>query len=196
MKRTLALLSLTFALTACVDTTGISPDSSKKPEGNASSVVVVTEYADFQCPACRAAYSSLVKPLVEKYQTQVRFDYKHFPLRSLHRYTMDLAEASECAADQGKFWEYVGVAFEKQEELTSGSAAEWGNELVADKDLFSRCVKSHIKKDAIMAEYDAGVKAGVQGTPTFYVNGTQTPATLDDLTKAIDAQLKGARQRL
>jgi hypothetical protein len=102
MKRTLALLSLTFALTACVDTTGISPDSSKKPEGNASSVVVVTEYADFQCPACRAAYSSLVKPLVEKYQTQVRFDYKHFPLRSLHRYTMDLAEASECAADQGK----------------------------------------------------------------------------------------------
>ncbi len=196
MKRTLALLSFTLLLVACVDTTGISATSSKTPKGNPLSVVVMTEFADLQCPACRAAYTSVVKPVVEKYGNQIRYDYKHFPLRSIHRYTMELSEAAECAADQGKFWEYVDLAFEKQPELAKGKAAEWGNTLIADKDVFSRCTRSHIKSKAITADYDEGIAMGVQGTPTFFVNGKQTPATVDDLSAAIDAQLKGAQQRL
>ena len=196
MKRTLSLLSLTLLLGACVDTTGISPQSSVTPKGNPQSVAVVTEYADLECPACRAAYDTVVKPILAKYGNQIRYDYKHFPLRSIHRYTMDLAEASECAADQGKFWEYVDMAFEKQPELKKGSASEWGMALVKDANLFSRCTRSHIKSKAIMAEYDEGVAMGVQGTPTFFVNGRQVPATVDDLSAAIDAQLKGAQQRL
>ncbi len=138
----------------------------------------------------------MVKPLLEKYGNQIRYDFKHFPLRSIHRYTMDLSEAAECAADQGKFWEYVDLAFEKQTELTKGSAAEWGSTLVADQDLFSRCTRSHIKKTAVMADYDEGIAAGVQGTPTFFVNGTKVDADVDALSAAIDAQLKGAQQRL
>ncbi len=196
MKRPLSLFGLTLFLIACVDTTGISPNSSKQPKGNPQSIVLVTEYADLECPACRTAHTAIVKPLLEKYGTQVRFDFRHFPLRSLHRYTMDLAEVAECAADQGKFWEYVDTAFEKQPDLKTGSAQFWGEELVADTNLFSRCTRSHIKKDAIMADYDAGIAMGVQGTPTFFVNGKQTPATVDDLSAAIEGQLKGATQRL
>jgi protein-disulfide isomerase len=197
MKRLLALTSLTLLLAACmVDTTGIVPESTKQPRGNAQSVVLVAEYADLQCPACRAAQTKLVQPLYDKYKTQVRFEYHHFPIRSLHRYTMDLAEASECVADQGKFWEYVDLAFARQDDLKKGSAKAWGEELVADKDLYDRCVSSHIKNAAVTAEYDAGVAAGVRGTPTFFVNGKQVQATLEDLTAAIDAQLKGAAQRL
>ncbi|NOS66901.1 MAG: thioredoxin domain-containing protein [Candidatus Peribacteraceae bacterium] len=196
MKRLLSLAILTLTLTACVDTTGLVSTSSKPPKGNPQSVVVVTEYADLECPACRTANTAIVQPLLQKYATQIRYEFKHFPLRSLHRFTMDLAEASECAADQGKFWEYVDAAFENQSELKSGSATTWGEALVGDTSLFSRCVRSHIKKDAVMADYDEGVARGVLGTPTFYVNGTQTPATLDALSAAIEEQVKGARERL
>lgn len=195
MKRFLAISSL-VVLAACVDTTGIVSQSTKPPAGNPQAAVVVTEYADLECPACKAAHTSLTKPMIEKYGNQIRYEYKHFPLRSIHRYTMDLAEAAECAADQGKFWEYLDVAFEKQGELANGKAKEWGEALVEDDELFGRCVDSHIKKDAIMAEYDSGIAAGVQGTPTFFVNGKQTPATTDDLSTAIDEQVKGMQMRL
>lgn len=196
MKCTLSLAIFTLLLTGCVDTTGLSETSSKTPKGNPQSVVMVMEFADLECPACKSANTLVVKPLLEKYGNQIRYDFKHFPLRSIHRYTMDLSEAAECAADQGKFWEYVDLAFEKQIELTKGSAAEWGSMLVADQDAFSRCTSSHIKKTTVMADYDEGIALGVKGTPTFYVNGTQTPATVEDLSAAIDALLKGAQQRL
>lgn len=196
MQRSISLIVLSLALAACVDTAGISPNSNKTPKGNPQSVVVVTEYADLECPACRTAHTVIMKPLIEKYGTQVRFDFRHFPLRSIHRYTMDLAEAAECAADQGKFWEYVDAAFDNQQELKKGSAQLWGEALVSNKDLFSRCVRSHIKKDAIMAEYDAGVAVDVKGTPTFIVNGEQVTASVEDISTAIDAMLKGATQRL
>lgn len=196
MKRALLFVGLALLLASCVDTTGIPPMSSKTPKGNPQSVVTVIEYADFECPACRAAHATIVKPLLEKYGAQVRFDFRHFPLRSIHRYTMDIAEASECAADQGKFWEYVDAAFEKQQDLEKGSAQLWGEALVSDKDLFSRCVRSHVKQDAIIAEYDAGVAAGVKGTPTFMVNGEQITAAAEHISAAIDALLEGATQRL
>lgn len=196
MKRTLSLAILPLILAGCVDTTGISPASSKQPKGNPQSVAVVTEYADLECPACRAAHQSIIGPLLQKYGNQIRYDYKHFPLRSIHRYTMELAEAAECAADQGKFWEFVDSAFENQQQLAKGKAAEWGRALVTDVDLFSRCVRSHIKEKAIMAEYDEGVAMSVQGTPSFFVNGKAIPSTLDDLSAAIDAQVKGAQMRL
>lgn len=196
MKRLLIIGILTLGLTACVDTTGISPESSKTPKGNPSSVVQIAEYADLECPACRAAHTTVVQPILAKYGNQIRYDFHFFPLRSIHRYTMDLSEAAECVADQGKFWEYVDSAFEKQPDLAKGSAAEWGSALVTDQDLFSRCTRSHIKAKAIMAEYDQGIAMGVQGTPTFFVNGKQVQTTVDDLSAAIDAQLKGAKQRL
>lgn len=197
MKRPLLLLALPLILTACgVDTTGLNPASSRTAAGNANGTVLVTEYADLECPACARAYEILTKPLLEKYGTQIRYEYKHFPLRSIHRYTMELAEASECAADQGKFWEYTEYAFANQKDLAKGKAEEWGRNIVEDDALFDRCTASHIKRDMIMAEYQAGIDAGVQGTPTFFVNGKQTQATIEDLSGAIEAAQKGAMQRL
>ncbi len=196
MKRLLATLSFTVLIVSCVDTTGISPQSTRTPKGNPQSVVVVTEYADLECPACRAAHTTIALPLVQKYGNQIRYDFKHFPLRSIHRHTMELSEAAECAADQGKFWEFVDIAFERQPDLTKGAAQEWGEALVEDDSLFSRCVRSHIKSDTVMADYNEGVALDVLGTPSFFVNGAKVESTLDDVSAAIDAVLKGARQRL
>lgn len=198
MKKLATLFSL-LVLSACVDTTGLSAVSSKTPAGNPQAIVVVTEFADLECPACKTAYIRLTKPLLEKYGSQIRYEYKHFPLRAIHRYAMDLAEAAECAADQGKFWEFSDMAFEKQDEVKQrGKEAidAWGAALQLDADLFGRCRKSHIKADAVNADYEEGQTANVMGTPTFFVNGVQIEATLEALSAAIDQQLKGGAMRL
>jgi protein-disulfide isomerase len=191
MKRIFALSILTFALVGCVDSEGISPELSSgvHPSTSENAVVMVTEYGDLQCPACRAAYSMLAEPLVQKYGTQIGFEFKHFPLSSIHPLAMPAAEASECAADQGKFWEFIGITYTRQEELSMDALDTWGQELGLDMDLYSRCRRSHVKRGAITDSYDAGREAGVSGTPTFFVNGQQTEATIESLSAAIDQAL-------
>jgi protein-disulfide isomerase len=197
MKRIL-LAFASLSLVACVDTTGISAESSKYPHpstGN-NAIVTVTEYGDLQCPACRAAHTTLVKPLIEQYGTRISYEYRQFPLVSLHRYAMDAAEATECAADQGKFWELVDLIYTEQEKLTSDQLTVWGEQLGLDMDLYGRCRDSHIKRDVVMADYDAGKAVGVSGTPTFFVNDQRVESTGAALIQAIDSILGSAATRL
>lgn len=195
MKKLLPLACIALALSACVDTSDLSAESSRPARGNLNGIVVA-EYADLQCPACRSAHLTLNTLLLEQYGDRVRFEFRHFPLRSIHRYALDLAEGAECAADQGRFWEYVDMAYEKQPELDSSSVDVWAKELQLDSDLFGRCTASHIKRDTILADYDAGEALGVRGTPTYFVNGAQTPATIDALTTAIEQAMSGTGKKL
>lgn len=187
MKRLLTLAVFSLALAACVDTTGLTPDltNSVHPSSNANAAVVVVEYADLQCPACKDAHVKIVQPLLQQYGSQIRYEYHHMPLASIHPYAVEAAEAAECAAEQGKFWEFIDHNFEHQEELSTSAITEWGKALGLDEDLFMRCRKSHIKRDAIQASYDAGRALGVSGTPTFFVNGTLVESSLDALGAAI-----------
>ncbi len=185
-------------LAGCVDTTGISADSTRAPHPstNAQAIATVTEFGDLQCPACASAHAQIVKPLLEKYGRQIRFEFKHYPLRTLHRYALPAAEAAECAADQGKFWEYEDIAYTKQAEMSESTLTQWAKDLGLDMDLFGRCTASHIKRDAIMADYDEGTEAGVMGTPTFFVNGQRVESDLATISAAIDASLQAPSQRL
>lgn len=198
MKKLLAIIGFSLLLGACVDTTGISAESSKTshPSTNSGASVTVVEYGDLQCPSCRGAQELVVKPLIAKYGKQINFEYHQFPLQQLHPYAMMAAEASECAADQGKFWEFVDLNYTNQPSLNAKSIQEWATQLKLDMDLFNRCTKSHIKRPTIQAEYDQGVKMGVGGTPTFFVNGKQVESTVDALSAAIDAAKKGIGTRL
>ncbi len=201
MKHPLLLSTVSvalLALTACVDTTGLSATSSKTfhPKTNGNAAVTVVEYGDLQCPACKGAYSLVVTPLLEQYASQIRFEFRQFPLTSLHPYAMQAAEASECAADQGKFWEFVDINYVNQDKLSPSQIGEWGKQLGLDMDLFNRCRNSHIKRKAIMAEYDAGKALGVGGTPTFFVNGTIVPSTIADIGAAIQAAAGSAGSKL
>lgn len=195
MKHFLALSVLSLSLAACVDTTGLSAESSRPvhPATSENALVTVSEYADLQCPACKAAHTLLVGPLVEQYGTQIRYEFHHFPLMSIHRYAMDAAQASECAADQGKFWEFVDIAFENQDSLTPQALDQWGDELDLDADLYERCRDSGIKRDLVQASYDEGRAMGVSGTPTFFVNGERVDSTMEALSAAIDAGLGAGR---
>lgn len=198
MKRLLTLSFVSLSLAACVDTTGLSEETSRviHPDTGENAIVTVAEFADLQCPACKAAHTQLVKPLVEQYGERIRYEFHHFPLMSIHRYAMDAAQASECAADQGKFWEFVDMAYENQESMSPEAFDQWGEELNLDMDLYKRCRASNIKRDLVQASYDAGREAGVSGTPTFFVNGERVESTMEALTTAIDEKLGNAGANL
>jgi protein-disulfide isomerase len=186
----LASVSL-LALAACgVDTTGLSPESSRTATGNVSSGIIFTEYADMQCPACQAAYDLINKPLLAKYGSKVRFEFKHFPLKNIHRYAFEAAQASECAADQGKFWEFIDLAYAKQKSLSSTALREWATELKLDGALFDRCVSSGIKEKVVNDDFAQGSKIGVDSTPSFFVNGKRVRNTLEATSAAIDEALQ------
>lgn len=189
MKKYLLIATSAVLMTAC--TTG-DVTSTRPPKGNPNATVLVEEFADLQCPACGAAHAQVVAPLVEKYGDRVRFEHKHFPLRSIHRYALDAAEMSECAADQGKFWEFVDMAFSNQSDLDYDGLIEWVEALGLDADVAERCWKSHSKRDIVLADYKEGRDRGVAGTPTFFVNGEQVQTGFDTLSEAIDQALKGS----
>lgn len=200
MKRVFVLAAaLSLTLAACgVDTTGLSKESSRTVTGNPNASVTVTEYGDLQCPACRGAYELLNKPLLEQYGSRIRFEFMHFPLRSLHRYALNAALASECAADQGKFWEFVDYNYEHQTEMSPETLSDtWPKALKLDMQTFERCYKSQIKKSTILDDYKKGQKLGVEGTPTYFVNGEKLEDnTMAALTGAILKILGPLDQRL
>lgn len=191
---TLAVLTIGFLLASCkpVDTTGVNPQTTKVPEGNPNAAVVVQEYSDLECPACGAAYTLTVKPFLAKYKDKVRFEFVQFPL-SIHEYAFEAAVASECAADQGKFWAFVDKDYINQKDLSSSQLRTWAGDLILNMDLFERCMNSGLKDKIVQNEYNGGIQKGVQGTPTFFVNGKVLESnTLDALTKAVDDALKGS----
>lgn len=191
-------LALSLALISCTDTTGLNATLSKgpHPKSNPNGAVVVAEFADLQCPACRSAHTDIVQPLIEKHGALIRYEFHHFPLRSLHRFALSAAEAAECAADQGKFWEYVNHVYAQQEKLSRKELRAWAQELSLNMDLFDRCIKSQIKRDAILDEYEAGQTAGVRGTPTFFVNGQRVEASIEAISAAVEGVVRGAAKRL
>lgn len=202
MKRALlfgAILVNVLLLSACgVDTTGLSKESSRPthPGSNENGAVTIEEFADLQCPACRAAHEKILKPIIEKYGADIRYEFRHFPLRTIHRYAIDAAEAAECAADQGKFWAFVDMNYEKQPDLDLDALEVWAKDLEFDMELFHRCTKSDIKKDAILSDYEEGKERGVAGTPTFFVNKEKVDSGFDAVGAAIEKALKGMKQRL
>ena len=193
-----SLLILSLTLVACVDTTGLTKDIHKgpHPKSNPNGAAIVVEFGDLQCPACRTAHKSIVKPLLDKDGSVIRFEFHHFPLSSIHPFALAAAEASECAGDQGKFWEFVDLDYEQQDKLSKGIFTEWGKTLHLNADLFSRCQRSHIKRPAILDEYAMGEKAGVGGTPTYFVNRQKVESTLPAIEAAVNASIKGTEQRL
>ena len=191
-SRQFATVAFSFVLlSACgVDTTGISAASSKQPEGSPTANVTVTEYGDFQCPACKGAYDLINKPLMDKYGQKIRFVFKQFPLQGIHQYALEAAMASECAADQGKFWEFVDMNYAHQSDLSSKTLRVWAQDLGLDTQLFERCLSSGIKKKAVLADFAEGEKLGVDSTPSYFVNGQRIRINqVEDLDAAVDAAL-------
>ena len=161
----------------------------KPVEGNPDATVKIVEFSDFQCPACGAA-APTVKKIMEEYGDKVSLEYKHFPLTSIHAFAFNAAEASECANDQGKFWEMHDMMFEKQDDLTIGSLKKYAETIGLDTEKFNNCLDSNAKAKYVTADFNEGIGKGVDSTPSFFVNGKKIESWKYEIfAAALDAAL-------
>lgn len=138
--------------------------------GNPNAPVTIVEFADFQCPYCKAAEST-VENLLKKYKGRVKLAYRDYPLSSIHPHAEAAAEAARCAQAQGKFWAYHDALFANQSKLDVPGLEATAKKLGLDQKAFDSCLKSAKFKAAINQDVKAGLDAGVQGTPAFFING-------------------------
>ncbi|PIN85235.1 MAG: hypothetical protein COV47_03190 [Candidatus Diapherotrites archaeon CG11_big_fil_rev_8_21_14_0_20_37_9] len=139
-------------------------------EGNPDGSVRIVEFSDFQCPACGGAYP-VVKRVLAEYPEKVKITYRHFPLTSIHPYAQKAAEASECAADQGKFWEMHDKLFENQTALTLPDLKAYASEIGINVDEFNSCLETGAHAANVAASASYAFSIGVNSTPTFFING-------------------------
>jgi protein-disulfide isomerase len=145
-------------------------------KGDKNAPVTIIEFSDFQCPFCARFHTQTLPQIKSKYidTGKVKLVYRDFPLTSIHPNAEPAAEASECADEQGKFWEMHDLLFEKQDEWSDigiSKFKDYAKELNLDADKFNKCLDSSKYKDEISKDMQDGVAAGVQGTPAFFVNG-------------------------
>lgn len=151
----------------------IGPDNAK---------VTIVEFSDFQCPYCQRAYPT-VEQFMKYYDGKVKLVFMEFPLTSIHPYAQKAAEAAECAADQGAFWDYHDQSFTAKT-LTMDDLKNRAAGLGLDTAKFNACLDGGQKASAVSAQTSAGEQAGVQGTPAFLINGELISGALpfDDYT--------------
>jgi protein-disulfide isomerase len=165
-----------------------------KVEG--SSGVVLTEYGDFQCPAC-GMYHPVIQQLKEKYKGKVTFQFRHFPLTEIHKNALVSARAAEAAGLQGKFFEmhdklYEGQQAWKDETNPTPTFEQYAKAIGLDVAKFRTDMKSEQTNNAVQADRADAKKKKYASTPTFVLNGKKidAPESLDAFTKVLDDALK------
>jgi protein-disulfide isomerase len=138
--------------------------------GNPKAPVMVVEFSDFQCPYCQAVESTL-KSVLAKHENQVALAFRDFPLTQIHSNAEGAAEAARCAGEQGKFWEYHDVLFANQNKLERNGLLEQARTLKLDEKQFDSCITSQKYKAQIEQDEQDGRRAGLNGTPGFFING-------------------------
>jgi protein-disulfide isomerase len=161
-------------------------------KGPANAPVTIVEFSDFQCPFCSRLTPTL-KQVEEKYGNKVRLVFRQYPL-PFHPNAQKAAEASLCAADQGKFWELHDAMFGNQGELGVDQLKAKAASLGLNADKFNKCLDSGEKAAAIQADIKAGSAAGVSGTPAMFINGRfiNGAVPIDNITTVIDDELRRA----
>jgi protein-disulfide isomerase len=138
--------------------------------GSPDAPVTIVEFSDFQCSYCQAAQKTL-KELLDKYTGKVRLGFRDFPLKQIHPQAQQAAEASRCAGEHGKFWEYHDLLYANQAKLDFSGLTEDARAAGLDVQAFSLCLASGKFKAPIESDLQAGTISGVSGTPAFYING-------------------------
>jgi protein-disulfide isomerase len=158
-------------------------------KGNPAASVTLVEYSDFQCPAC-ASFQPIVNELLAQYGSQIKFEYKHFPL-PIHNFAQQAAVAAEAASQQDKFFEFHDMLFEKQQEWSKSATpqvffAQYAEDLGLDVEKFKTHQNSSVLRDAVRADLAEAREFGLTGTPTFFLNGERMQfETFEDFIRQI-----------
>src|SRR5712692_449101 len=157
--------------------------------GNPKAPVRIVEFSDFQCPYCRTAEPTL-KDLLAKYEGRVSLAYRDLPLRQIHGQAQLAAEASRCAGEQGKFWEYHDQLFTSPN-LERVALLEYARALKLDEKQFESCLATGKYKTQVERDLQEGTQAGVSGTPGFFINGIPLSGAqpLDSFARTIEEEL-------
>jgi protein-disulfide isomerase len=153
--------------------------------------VTIVEYGDFECPNCKQA-APAVKLLLERYAGRVRFAFRHFPLEEVHPHALPAAEAAECAAGQGKFWEMHDLLFANQEHLKLKHLHSYAERLGLDMARYTAEMDDEVYLQRVREHIDSGQSSGVRSTPGFFVNDSIQDVSfgLQNLFDATAALLK------
>ena len=162
-------------------------------EGAADAPVTLVEYGDYECPHCGRAYP-IVKEIQERLGNQLRFVFRNFPLAELHPHAQHAAEAAEAAAAQGHFWEMHDALFEHQRALDDAHLVQYARAVGLDERRFTDALTSHEFTARVRRDFIGGVRSGVNGTPTFFINGVRYDDSWDvaTLVSAVRAAIEAA----
>ena len=152
----------------------ILPVSTKRDhiQGKSSAPLTLVEYGDYECPYCGQAYL-IVKEIQQRLKDQLRFVFRNFPLTQVHPHAQQTAEAAEAAGVQKKFWDMHDLLYENQQALDYYHLVEYASILDLNIERFNNDLFSHIYAGRVHEDFISGVRSGVNGTPTFFVNGVR-----------------------
>ena len=161
-------------------------------QGSPQALVTLVEYGDYQCPDCGHAFP-IVEEICREAGDQLLFAFRNFPLTQIHEHAEIAAEAAEAAASQRRFWEMHRILFTHQDELTNSSLLQYATWLGMDTEQFTHALKTHAFRDRVHEDFMSGVRSGVNGTPTFFINGARYdgPVDVSSISTAV-----GLRRRL
>lgn len=147
----------------------VSTADSAGAVGPSTAPITIVEFSDYQCPFCRRAEDS-VQQVMKKYGDKVRLIYMDYPL-PMHQYALKAAQAARCAGDQGKYWQFHDALFADQSKLDEAGLKATAEKLKLDPKKFGECIAGNLHLDQIHKTQEEGSEVGVDGTPTFVING-------------------------
>ena len=159
-------------------------------QGDEHAGCTLVEYGDYECPHCGHAYP-IVKLIQKHFGKRLRFVFRNFPLNESHPHAESAAESAEFAGTHGKFWEMHDLLFENQDRLSGDLYLELAQQLhLAPADL-QRALEERKYRARVRADFTGGVRSGVNGTPTFFINGRRHdgPFEYEDLLGALEEAL-------
>lgn len=163
-------------------------------QGRLNARVNLVTYCDYECPDCGMAYP-VIKQVQEKFGDDLCFVFRNFPLTDIHPHAVHAALAAEAAAKQEKFWDMHDMLYENQDVLDDQALETYAEELELNLNIFNRDIESEDIQDLVENDYESGLKSGVNGTPTFFINGTGYSGNFDYsiISKAIIYQTEKTR---
>ena len=145
-------------------------------QGSVDAPIMLLEYGDYECPYCGEAYG-VVKEIQERMGSRLCFSYRNFPLSNVHPHAEHAAEAAESAGEQGRFWEMHDLLYENQNALEDDDLAQYASALGLDARRLIREVQAEAHASRIREDFRSGARNGVNGTPSFFINGLRYDGT-------------------
>jgi protein-disulfide isomerase len=141
-------------------------------QGSVGAAATLVQYGDYGCAFCSAAHA-MIKEVQAQMGERLRFVYRHFPIRTLNPHAQQAAEAAEAAAAQGKFWHMHELLSENQPRLSDQDLRAYAQMLELNIELFANELAEHLHAARVREDFMSGIRSGVNGTPTFYINGVR-----------------------